>query len=141
MGRRARNGPTSAELEILGVLWERGPSTVREVHEALSGSRDVGYTTVLKQMQIMVAKGRLRREDQGRAHVYRPADAETASKREIVGDLMDRAFGGSAQELVLHALAAKPATPQELLEIRRLLDELEARTNGLARDDEATNGG
>lgn len=121
-----RSGPTGAELEILGVLWKRGPSTVREAFDALASTRDVGYTTVLKQMQIMVEKGQLQRTDQGRAHLYRPVGAEATAKRELVGDLMDRAFGGSSHEMVMHALAAKPASPDELSAIRQMLDEMEA---------------
>lgn len=127
MKRGRHGGPTAAELEILRVLWERGPSTVRETHEAISGSRDVGYTTVLKQMQIMVEKGQLQRTDQGRAHLYRPAGAEATAKRELVGDLMERAFGGSARELVMHALAAKPASAEELAAIREMLDAMETK--------------
>ena len=122
----SRPKPTNAEIGILSVLWERGPSTVREVHEELSRNRDIGYTTVLKLMQIMAEKGLLDRGDQGRAHVYRPRTSETLAKRDLVGDFMDRAFGGSASDLVLHALAAKPASTTELAEIRALLDRLEA---------------
>ncbi|RYG46224.1 BlaI/MecI/CopY family transcriptional regulator [bacterium] len=118
--------PTNAELGILRVLWDRGPSTVREAHENLSLQRDIGYTTVLKLMQIMVEKGLLRRTEQGRAHVYQPVGAEAAAKRDLVGDLMDRAFGGSARDLVMHALAAKPTSQEELDDIRKLLDEMEA---------------
>jgi BlaI family transcriptional regulator, penicillinase repressor len=120
-------GPTRAELGILRVLWGHGPSTVRETHEALARERAVGYTTVLKLMQIMVDKGLLERDERGRAHVYRPAEGEAEAKRDLVGDLMDRAFGGSARDLVLHALDAKPASPQELDDIRRMLDDWEAR--------------
>jgi predicted transcriptional regulator len=118
--------PTNAELAILRVLWEHGPSTVREAHAALSKSRVMGYTTVLKLMQIMTEKGLLERTEQGRAHVYRPVGAEATAKRDLVGDLMERAFGGSARDLVMHALAAKPASAEELAEIRRMLDDLEA---------------
>ena len=118
--------PTAAGLEILRVLWARGPSTVRDVHGAIAGTRDVGYTTVLKQMQIMAERGQLLRTDHGRAHLYRPAGPEATAKQALVGDLMERAFGGSARELMMHALAAKPASPEELIEIRRMLDELEA---------------
>ena len=118
--------PTNGELGILRVLWERGPSTVREAQEAISKGREVGYTTVLKTMQIMVDKGILVREERGRAHVYRPAAQEGTAKRDLVGDFMERAFGGSARELVMHALAAKPASAEELAEIRRMLDAMEA---------------
>ncbi|CAN5620154.1 BlaI/MecI/CopY family transcriptional regulator [soil metagenome] len=127
MERGRGANPTRGELDILRVLWERGPSTVREAHEALARGREVGYTTVLKLMQIMVEKGLLKRAEQGRAHVYRPVGAEATAKRDLVGDLMDRAFGGSAHELVMHALTAKPASPEEIAAIRRMLDEMEAR--------------
>ena len=119
-------GPTTAELAILRVLWDRGESTVRETHDVLGRAREIGYTTVLKTMQIMVDKGLLQREEKGRAHTYRPSSAESAAKRDLVGDLLDRAFGGSASDLVMHALAAKPASTEELDEIRRMLDALEA---------------
>ena len=126
MDEPATPRPTKAELAILNVLWDRGPSTVRETHEAMSREREVGYTTVLKLMQIMVEKGLLLREDRGRAHVYRTAGAEANAKRDLVGDLLDRAFGGSASELVMHALAAKPASSREIAAIRQMLDDAEA---------------
>jgi BlaI family transcriptional regulator, penicillinase repressor len=117
--------PTDAELEILGVLWARGPSTVRGVQEELSSRRDVGYTTALKLLQIMHEKGLVRRDESARTHVYEAAVAQERTQNALVGDLLDRAFGGSASALVLGALAAKPASREELAEIRRLLDELE----------------
>jgi BlaI family transcriptional regulator, penicillinase repressor len=116
-------GPTPAELSILSVLWDRGPSTVREVHEALGA----GYTTVLKQLQIMFEKGLVLRDEAERAHVYRAARQQVESQRSLVRDLAQRAFGGSAQKLVLQALSEVEASPEELAEIRRLLDEMEAR--------------
>lgn len=118
--------PTNAELAILRVMWEKGPSSVREVHDAMPPERQVGYTTVLKTMQIMAEKGLLRRKDRGRAHVYEPTAKEEAAKRDLVGDLMDRVFGGSARDLVMHALGAKPASPEEIAEIRRMLDAMES---------------
>ncbi|MBI1757149.1 MAG: BlaI/MecI/CopY family transcriptional regulator [Fimbriimonas ginsengisoli] len=117
--------PTNAELEILRVLWQRGPSTVREVHDALASSRDTGYTTVLKLLQIMAEKGLVRRDESERAHVYRPAESQASSQRTLVGDMLDKVFGGSAEQLVMHALAARPTTPEELAAIRRMIDELE----------------
>jgi BlaI family penicillinase repressor len=118
--------PTDAELEILGVLWARGPSTVREVQEELGSRREVGYTTALKLLQIMHEKGLVRRDESARTHVYEAAVAQERTQNALVGDLLDRAFGGSASALVLGALAAKPASREELAEIRRLLDELES---------------
>ena len=117
--------PTDAELEILRVLWERGPSTVREVQEVLSAQREVGYTTALKLLQIMYEKGLVRRDESARTHVYEAAVAQDRTQNALVGDLVDRAFGGSASALVLGALSSKPASKEELAEIRRLLDELE----------------
>ena len=117
--------PTEAELAILRVLWERGPSTVRQVMDALCRVHPTGYTTALKQMQIMTEKGLLRREEAGRLHIYEAARSEQETQRQLVGHLLDRAFGGSTEKLVLQALAAKKATPGELAEIRRLLARME----------------
>ncbi len=117
--------PTEAELAILRVLWERGPSTVRQVMDALCRVQPTGYTTALKQMQIMTEKGLLRREEAGRLHIYEAARSEQETQRQLVGHLLDRAFGGSTGKLVLQALAAKKATPGELAEIRRLLARME----------------
>jgi predicted transcriptional regulator len=118
--------PTNAELEILGVLWRDGPRTVREVHERLE-RRDVGYTTVLKLMQIMVDKGLLRRDASARSHVYEAAFPEREVKKRLVSDLLDRAFEGSAAGLVMHALESRPASAAELAQIRSLLDAMNAR--------------
>lgn len=116
--------PTDAELAILGVLWRRGPSTVREVHDALSPSQGTGYTTVLKLMQLMAQKGLVVRDESQRSHVYRPASAEAQTQRRLLGDLMDKAFAGSTAQLVMRALSVKRASKDELEEIRRLLEEL-----------------
>ena len=118
--------PTPAELEILRVLWQRGPSTVREVHGTLSGTRPTGYTTVLKMLQIMTDKGLVGRDESQRAHVYSARLAEAQTQRQLVRDLLDRAFDGSAMKLVMHALAARKSSPEEIARIRRLLDEIEA---------------
>jgi predicted transcriptional regulator len=123
--RRQEPRPTDAELAILRVLWQRGPSTVREVHSELAGERAIGYTTVLKLLQIMLEKRLVTRTEAGRAHVYQPRQSQEQAQRRLVTDLMERVFGGSARQLVLHALTAKRADPEELAEIRRLLDELE----------------
>lgn len=117
--------PTDAELEILKVLWRRGPCTVREVFDSLSESKQTGYTTVLKFMQIMAEKGLVRRDETERAHRYEAALAEEETQRQLVGDLLRRAFDGSAKRLVVQALSAERATADELEEIRRLLDRLE----------------
>ena len=124
--RAAHKRPTDFELSILQVLWTRGSATVREVQEELAEQRHAGYTTVFKIMQIMAEKGLVERVEQGRAHVYRAAEPPEDSRRNLVGDLIEKAFGGSAGQLVLHALSAKPSSTEELVEIRKLLDELEA---------------
>lgn len=117
--------PTDAELAILRVLWRIGPSTVRAVHSELSEAQETGYTTVLKTLQIMIEKGLVKRDESERSHVYKPACAEQDVQRQLVGHLLERAFGGSSQQLVLQALAAKKSSPAELAEIRKLLDEME----------------
>ena len=115
--------PTDAELAILTVLWRRGPSTVRDVFESLRDDAGTGYTTVLKLLQIMMAKGLVKRDESQRSHVYRAAASEEQTQKRLVGDLLDRAFGGSAQALVMRALSVKPASETELAAIRALLDE------------------
>ena len=117
--------PTRSELELLHVLWRRGPATVREVHDELGPERAVGYTTILKLLQIMAAKGLVVRDESRRSHVYSATVSEEDTQRELLGDLMERAFEGSASRLVMQALSAQRATPEELGAIRRLLDELE----------------
>ena len=117
--------PTDAELAILRVLWQRGPSTVREVWEQLNPKQETGYTNVLKMMQIMVEKGLVTRDESDRSHVYQAARSEEQTQRQVVGHLLERLFSGSAPKLVMQALATKRATPAELAEIRKLLDEME----------------
>jgi predicted transcriptional regulator len=122
--------PTDAELAILRVLWERGPSTVRQVHDVLSKDRPAAYTTALKLLQIMTEKGLVRRDESDRTHIYHSRLSEEQTQRQLIRDLLDRAFGGSASKLVMQALAARRATPEELGEIRKLI---ETRREG--RDD------
>ena len=120
--------PTDAELAILRILWERGSSTVRQVHEVLAaGDRPTAYTTALKLLQIMTEKGLVRRDESDRTHVYHPRLTEEQTQRQLVRDLLERAFGGSSSKLVMQALNAKRATPEELGEIRRMI---EARREG-----------
>src|SRR5215468_1422903 len=113
--------PTDAELDILAVLWRLGPATVREVHEALS--KDCGYTTTLKQMQLMTEKGLLTRSERFRSHVYESAVPQEQMQKQIAGDLLRRVFGGSASSLVMGALAAQPASAGELAEIRKMIED------------------
>jgi len=119
--------PTPAELEILGVLWEQGPCSVREVHAALSEKRDTGYTTILKFLQIMTDKGLVSRDDARRTHVFSARVPREQTQRQLVRDLVERAFDSSASQLVMQALAGARATPEEIASIRRMLDELEGK--------------
>jgi len=115
--------PTNAELEILTVLWSIGPATVREVYNVISRRRPAEYSTVLKFMQIMAEKGLLRRDEKQRAHVYKAARPREWTQRQLAGDLLERAFSGSAKALLVGALSARKATKAELAELRKLLDE------------------
>jgi predicted transcriptional regulator len=126
MARTRLPRPTDAELAILSVLWARGPSTVRQVHDVLGRERPAGYTTALKLLQIMTTKGLVERDERDRTHVYRARVSEDETQRQLVRDLLDRAFGGSSTRLVMQALAARHASPDELREIRQLIDD--ART-------------
>ena len=117
--------PTTSELEILHVLWERGPSTVRDVHEALSEKKPLGYTSVLKLLQIMTTKGLVRRDEQPRAHVYEAWQPAEKTKRQFAVDMLQRVFDGSASDLMMHALADRRGSKQEIEELRRLLDDYE----------------
>jgi predicted transcriptional regulator len=122
MARTSIPRPTDAELAILRVLWERGPSTVRHVHDLLSRERPAAYTTTLKLLQIMTEKGLVSRDERDRSHIYHPRLSEEQTQRQLVRDLLDRAFAGSSLKLVMQALAARRASPDELTEIRRLID-------------------
>jgi len=117
--------PTDAELSILRVLWTLGPSTVRDVHEQLNRRAPTGYTTVLKLLQIMTEKGLVVRDETERAHIYQARHSEQKTQRQLLGDLADRAFGGSAAKLVLQALSGRKTSAEELSAIRDLLDRLE----------------
>jgi BlaI family transcriptional regulator, penicillinase repressor len=125
--RPTTHKPTASELEILRVLWTRGPSTVREVHEALGARKLVGYTSILKLMQIMTEKGLVRRNESQRAHVYEACEPAEKTKRQIAGDVLQRVFEGSARDLMVHALAGRHTSPAEIEELRRLLDEHERK--------------
>ena len=115
--------PTDAELEILTVLWSIGPATVRAVYEVIIQRRPAQYSTVLKFMQIMAEKGLVRRDETERAHVYEAARSRERTQRQLAGDLLERAFSGSAKALLIGALSARKATKEELTEMRKLLDE------------------
>ena len=127
MPRPSTTLPTSSELEILQIIWQMGPSTVREVYRALAERRDVGYSTVLKFMQIMADKGTLVRDETAKPQRYRPAQPRQQMQRGILRDLVDRAFGGSPASLIVQALADRRSTAEERRQIRELLDRLDAR--------------
>ena len=130
--------PTDAELAILRILWDRGPSTVRQVHDILGRARQAAYTTALKLLQIMTEKGLVERDERDRTHIYRAKLSEETTQRQLVRDLLDRAFGGSSTKLVMQALATKRASAEELRDIRKAIDEArnerEVRHDDDARD-------
>jgi predicted transcriptional regulator len=128
MAEKQAPRPTDAELAILNVLWERGPSTVRDVHDALSGVQVTGYTTVLKLLQIMTEKGLVVRDEAQRAHIYEARYSEQRTQRQLLADLVDRAFGGSPAKLVMQALTGRKTTSDELNAIREMLDRMEGET-------------
>jgi predicted transcriptional regulator len=123
MARHKTARPTDRELTILRILWDNGPSTVRQVNEAMSQDEDTGYTTTLKLMQIMAKKGLVVRDDSQFKHIYRPALTEEKAQKQLVGDLLDRAFSGSAEKLVMRALSAKKVSAKELASIKKILQE------------------
>ena len=125
MAKRKAPNPTDAELAILQVLWKQGPLTVRQVYEALLQQRHMGYTTALKTMQIMTDKGLVERDESTRSHVYRARLPAAETQKQLVGDLLDKAFAGSAARLVMSALSHTPASRAELEQIKRMLDKME----------------
>jgi predicted transcriptional regulator len=127
MTNSALQKPTASELEILRVLWTRGPSTVRDVYETLSEKKTVGYTSVLKFLQIMTEKGLVRRNEEQRAHVYEACEPAEKTKRQIAGDVLQRVFEGSARDLMVHALAGRHTSKREIEELREMLDEHERK--------------
>ena len=136
MSRTSAPRPTDAELAILRILWDRGPSTVRQVHERMTPERQPAYTTALKLLQIMTEKGLVERDERDRTHIYRARLSEETTQRQLVRDLVDRAFAGSAGKLVMQVLATKRASAEELKSIRLAIDE--ARNDReVRRDDDA----
>ncbi len=127
MSHRDLPKPTAGELEILHVLWERGPSTVRNVYDALREKKPIGYTTVLKLMQIMTSKGTLRRNEEQRAHVYEACVPPEKTKRQFAADVLERVFEGSASELMMHALEGRRTSHEEIEQLRRILDDQERK--------------
>lgn len=117
--------PTDAELEILRALWQCGPSTVREVHETLAATKEVRYTTTLKQLQVMTDKGLVERDESQRSHVYKAVAGEAETQSQLLDHLLENAFGGSAHQLFMRALSNRRTSTEELSELRKLLDEQE----------------
>jgi predicted transcriptional regulator len=129
MKQEPRFNPTPSELEILQILWSRGPSTVREIHDELSKEKDVGYTSALKFLQIMTTKGLVTRSEDQRAHVYTAALPAETTKQQLASDVLQRVFRGSASQLMQHALSGRRSSKKEIEEIRRLLDEYERKNS------------
>jgi BlaI family transcriptional regulator, penicillinase repressor len=126
MTNKKPNRPTDSELEILSVLWERGPSTVRQIFELL-GSRKTGYTTVLKTLQIMTEKGLVQRDESQRSHIYRPSEKPEKTRQRLVGELLEKAFAGATDQMVMQALKAKKVTKNELAEIKKMIEQLQQK--------------
>jgi predicted transcriptional regulator len=127
MKQEPRINPTPSELEILQILWSRGPSTVREIHEVLSQEKEVGYTSALKLLQIMTTKGLVQRSEDQRAHVYAAALPAEKTKQQFAADVLQRVFRGSTSQLMQHALSGRRSSKKEIDEIRRMLDEYERK--------------
>ena len=125
MKKKKNLQPTERELMILAILWKAGPGTVKYVNEKMNKAERVGYTTTLKLMQIMTEKGLLVRDNSRFKHIYKPAITEESTQNQLVGDLLEKAFGGSAEKLVMRALSAKKVSRKELVKIKKLLDKME----------------
>ena len=127
MKKNVRLKPTPSELQILHILWSRGPSTVREIHEVLAKEKDVGYTSALKLLQIMTTKGLVTRTEDQRAHVYEATQPAETTKQQVVADVLQRVFRGSASQLMQHVLSGRRGSKKEIEELRRMLDEYERK--------------
>lgn len=127
MARYKVSGPTDKELAILAILWNNGPCTVRQVNEEMNKKQRTGYTTTLKLMQIMTEKGLVVRDDSKFQHIYRPAVSEEKTQKQVVGDLLEKAFSGSAEKLVMRALSAKKVSAKELAKIKKMIEKIEAK--------------
>jgi len=127
MTKAKANQPTEVELQILRVLWELGPSPVREIHAQLSANKGTNYSTTVKMLSVMLEKGLVMRDEQASPHIYRPAMSRQAAGKRMVKDLIDKVYDGAAMSLVLQALASSRATKEEIEEVRRLLDQMEGK--------------
>ncbi|MCH8218876.1 MAG: BlaI/MecI/CopY family transcriptional regulator [Planctomycetes bacterium] len=127
MTRKKQSGPTEREIEILKILWQGGPSTVRQVNEVMNARQETGYTTTLKLMQIMVDKGLLSRDDSQFKHLFTAAVSEESTQKQLVGNLLERVFSGSTEKLVMRALSAKKISKRDLGKIRELIERMEEK--------------
>ncbi len=127
MARQKVSGPTDKELAILGILWNNGPSTVRQVNEEMNKQQRTGYTTTLKLMQIMTEKELVLRDDSKFQHIYKPAVSEEKTQKQVVGDLLEKVFSGSAEKLVMRALSAKKVSAKELAKIKKMIEKIEGK--------------
>jgi BlaI family transcriptional regulator, penicillinase repressor len=128
MARPPASQPTDVELQILAILWELGPSPVREIHQRLNAAKGTNYSTTVKMLAVMLEKGLVKRDESARPHVYRAAEARQRTQKRMLATLIDRVFDGSSMTLVLQALSSRPASKSDLDEIRRLIDRLEGKT-------------
>lgn len=128
MARPASTQPTDVELRILSILWSRGPSPVRVIHQQLSAEKGTNYSTTVKMLSVMLEKGLVTRDESVRPHVYRAVRSQAATQKRMLRELIDKVYAGSSMSLVLQALSTQKASPDELAEVRRLLDELEGKT-------------
>ena len=127
MARHVSSQPTEVELQILRILWDDGPSIVRHIHDALQEFKQTTYSTTVKMLSVMLDKGLLNRDEDAKPQVYRPAAPQQRTQKQMLGALIDKVYDGSAAALMLHALSSKKATPEELKQIRNLLDEMEGK--------------
>ena len=128
MARHASTQPTEVELQILRILWDDGPSIARHIHDSLQEFKQTTYSTTVKMLSVMLEKGLLLRDDDAKPQIYRPAAPRQRTQKRMLGDLIDKVYDGSTAALMLHALSSKKATPEEIVEIRSLLDELEGKS-------------
>lgn len=128
MARQPSPQPTEVELQILRILWSRGPSIARDIHDALQEVRQTTYSTTVKMLSVMLEKGLLKRDDDVRPQVYRPASPQQRTQKKMLGDLIEKVYDGSAAKLMMHALSSDKATPEEIAEIRKLLDSMEDKS-------------
>lgn len=128
------NRPTESEMEILQILWENGSSTVREVHEVLSETKDSGYTTTLKLMQIMTDKGLIERNDEAKSHIYSATVKKESIQKQVVSKMINSLFKGSSAKLVMHALGNHKASEEEIMEIKKYLKAMESSNKSSSKE-------